>query len=68
MSDSKSPVANHKHCSVCGKPIALDAQFCSPECEETITKQRKGQRRTSWIFMGIIVVFLLVWFFLMNRP
>ena len=68
MSEKDSPRANaHKHCPVCGKPIGMSEQFCSPECEQTVTKQRKSQKRTSWIFIGILVVFMLVWFFLATR-
>lgn len=68
MSEREKPLASsHKHCPVCGKPISLSQQFCSAECEQTVVKQRSSQRRTSWIFIGILVVFMLVWFFLMSR-
>ena len=24
----------HKHCSICGKAVPVDIDFCSDECEE----------------------------------
>lgn len=68
MSEKERALASsHKHCPVCGKPIALSETFCSTECEATVTKQRSSQRRMNWIFIGILVVFMLVWFFFISR-
>lgn len=57
MSDK---AAEHKHCPVCGKSMAMDTRFCSQECEKTMGGQRKKQQRTMFIFMGVLVVFFIV--------
>lgn len=67
MSSERAPVPDHKHCLVCSKPISLNQQTCSPECQQAFTRQLKSQRRTSWIFIGILVVAMLVWLFLAGR-
>lgn len=63
--NDKITEANHRHCAVCGKPISPDEQFCSPECKHTALKQRRAQRTSTWILLGI-VIFLLVIFFLVS--
>lgn len=67
MSTERAAVPNHKHCLVCGKPTPLEKQVCSPECEQALKRQLKSQRRTSWIFIGVLIVAMLVWLFLAGR-
>jgi predicted nucleic acid-binding Zn ribbon protein len=54
---------NHRHCQICGNPVSLGEQFCSPVCEREARRQRRAQRTTTWTLIGL-VVFLLVIFFL----
>ncbi|MFO1533871.1 MAG: DUF2116 family Zn-ribbon domain-containing protein [Thermoplasmatota archaeon] len=53
-------VAEHRHCEVCGKSIALDGRVCSPECAKRLQEAIKTKKRSVYILMG--VVFLTVVF------
>lgn len=63
--NDKMTADNHRHCIVCGKPISSSELVCSPECEHKAAKQRRAQRTSTWILLGI-VIFLLVIFFLVS--
>ncbi len=61
MTDKKT--SDHRHCVVCGKAINPGERFCSEGCEGTMTGQQRKQKRSMWIFMGVLVVFMgLIYF------
>ncbi|MFC2039229.1 DUF2116 family Zn-ribbon domain-containing protein [Chloroflexota bacterium] len=64
MNDNTT-AANHRHCGVCEKPTSLNEQFCSQECRVKAVRQRRSQRASTWILLGV-VIFLLVIFFLVS--
>lgn len=64
---ASSPAPEHSHCLVCGRPVPLGTTFCSEQCEGTFQAQRRRQRRTSWVFMGVLVAIMLFWVFLSGR-
>lgn len=53
-------VAEHKHCEVCGIPIATTERVCSPECQVKLDEAQRMKKRTMWIFIAIIVAVLLL--------
>ena len=66
MVDQKPFLPEHRHCVVCGKPIPLNHETCSVQCERIIAEQRRRQRTTYWIMMGLFLV-LVVWFIVITR-
>ncbi|MBI4288446.1 MAG: DUF2116 family Zn-ribbon domain-containing protein [Chloroflexi bacterium] len=56
-----SAVPSHKHCVVCGKSVGTEKDICSPECENTLVTRRKSQKRSTWIFMGVLGAMAIVW-------
>ena len=62
MVNDKISACDHKHCTVCGKPIASGEQFCSPECERTALKQKRAQRTTTWMLFGVVIALLVIFF------
>lgn len=50
----------HQHCEVCGKVVAVDTRFCSPECTERHEEAQRYKKRQMWILLGIVVVILVV--------
>jgi len=52
----------HKHCPVCKKMIDEDQDFCSAECEGTINKKEKKNKRQMimTIAMSIVPIVILV--------
>lgn len=67
MSSKMPSVPGHRHCIICGKPISLREQVCSHECEETLLRQQRAQRRSFWIFLGVVFFFVLFWILLSVR-
>jgi predicted nucleic acid-binding Zn ribbon protein len=61
------PVAPHGHCAVCGHSIAVGEGLCSDACVQVWGAQRRRQRRTSFIFLGFLVLLMLVWLFAFSR-
>ncbi len=59
----KTDVPEHRHCGACGKPIPLGEVFCSDECANTVVQMRKKQQRTTFIFMGIVFLAVLLYMF-----
>lgn len=60
-----SSVPAHRHCIVCGKSVSVDKDICSPECENTLATRRKSQKRSTWIFMGVLGAMAIVWLVLL---
>lgn len=57
MADKTS---EHRHCPACGKSMGTQDRFCSPDCEKSLVGQRKRQQRTTWIIMGVLVLFMVL--------
>ena len=59
-------VDQHKHCSMCAKPIPLDERFCSPKCEQIFTERQRKVAKTKKImyiaFAALIIIYLLFTF------
>ena len=62
-------IPSHKHCTICGKSIPVDKEFCSIECEEEYKRIMKKRKRSNYIMMGMMVLLLLIIFlpFLLGR-
>jgi Uncharacterized protein containing a Zn-ribbon len=62
-------IPSHKHCTICGKSIPVDKEFCSPECEEQYRAIMKKRKRSNYLLMGMMVLILLILFlpFLLGR-
>jgi len=62
-------IPSHKHCTICGKSIPVDKEFCSPECEEQYRAIMKKRKRSNYIMMGMMVLLFLIIFlpFLLGR-
>lgn len=53
----------HKHCPVCGTPIPLSENACSPDCEQVLNKRQAQIRRNQRLIFILLIVFVLVWFY-----
>jgi len=60
-----SSVPSHRHCIVCGKSVSVDKDICSDECNKTLDSRRKSQKRSTWIFMGVLGAMAVVWLVLL---
>jgi predicted nucleic acid-binding Zn ribbon protein len=52
----------HKHCSVCGKAIQLEDEFCSDECKnkyEQYMKKRKQMNLVMYAMIALLAVVLI---------
>ena len=59
----KKDVSEHRHCNACGKPVPLDESFCSEECAGKLMQARKKQQRSTFIFMGVVFLAVLLYMF-----
>ena len=57
----KKDVTEHRHCNACGKPVPIDEPFCSEECAGKMVQARKKQQRSTFIFMGIVFVAVILY-------
>ncbi|MCS4542404.1 MAG: DUF2116 family Zn-ribbon domain-containing protein [Euryarchaeota archaeon] len=53
-------IAPHRHCIICGKSTTIDREICSKKCEEMWFRQQKKQKRSQWIWIGLLVIFFLI--------
>ena len=57
-------IAAHQHCEICGKVVAVDVRWCSPECEQKHEEAQQFKKKQMWklvaILAGIIIVFQLL--------
>ncbi|MHA1733666.1 MAG: DUF2116 family Zn-ribbon domain-containing protein [Promethearchaeota archaeon] len=60
----RQKIPPHKHCSVCGKSIPLDREFCSQECADKYRGFEKKKGRKSYIQIGFLVVMMVVFMFI----
>ncbi|MBS7609127.1 DUF2116 family Zn-ribbon domain-containing protein [Candidatus Bathyarchaeota archaeon] len=55
-----SPVAQHKHCPICGEVMQPDEEYCSAKCEEVAAKRRKDEQRLRIIWYVLLIVMMLI--------
>ncbi len=60
MATPVTGLADHKHCEVCGKSIALDGRVCSPECKARLQEAFRMKRRSVYIFVVLFALILAV--------
>ncbi|GAB4327651.1 MAG: hypothetical protein Kow0069_34640 [Promethearchaeota archaeon] len=52
----------HKHCSVCGRAIPLDREFCSQECADHYRGFEKKKEKRSYMQIVFLVIMMVVMF------
>jgi predicted nucleic acid-binding Zn ribbon protein len=52
---------------VCGKPIPLSENFCSPACENIFAERQKKVVKTRKFLYGIFIIFILIWLFVVLK-
>ena len=53
--------AEHKHCVVCGKAIALEKDFCTQTCKDQYQKLDKDKnKKGTWQIVMIFVVMIVM--------
>lgn len=55
----------HKHCPICGTPIPLDELVCSQTCEKVWNQRLAQQKKSRYILLGILAVFIIIWVIVM---
>ncbi len=58
LANPAAGLAEHKHCEVCGKSIALDGRVCSPECVAKLQVAIKMKKRSVLIFVVLFAIIL----------
>ncbi|HLF16698.1 MAG TPA: DUF2116 family Zn-ribbon domain-containing protein [Candidatus Thermoplasmatota archaeon] len=53
-------IPEHKHCEICGKPIAVDRRVCSDECQKRLDDAVRMKKRSMWIFVALIAAILIL--------
>ena len=53
-------VVEHKHCIICGHPIPMDQEVCSPACKTEYDNMVKKKRMWLYIFYGSVVFFMFI--------
>ena len=46
------PGEDHRHCKVCGKPVAPDAEFCSRSCRREREATLQSRRNLTYLMYG----------------
>jgi predicted nucleic acid-binding Zn ribbon protein len=55
--DEKTGIPKHRHCVVCATPIAMDREFCGPNCEGQF---KRAERKRKYTFIVILMMFPLL--------
>lgn len=59
IASASASMAEHKHCEVCGKNMALDGRVCSPECQKKAVEAWRMRRRSMYMMLGALALVLL---------
>ncbi len=51
---------DHRHCRVCGRVCAPDAETCSKPCREKRAQQLQSRRNYTYLLYGAIALLLIV--------
>ena len=52
--EQKTSIPKHRHCIICSTPIAMDHEFCGPNCEDQF---RRSERKRKYTFLIILLMF-----------
>ncbi len=58
-------VEPHKHCPICGTPIPLNELVCSPDCQKVWDARINQQKKSRYVLLGVIAIFIIVWAIMM---
>ncbi len=53
-------VAPHRHCRQCGKPVALEATFCSDECNNSFKNGLRRKKRQLYLYYIMVIALLFL--------
>lgn len=53
-------IAQHGHCSVCGRVVKYGKATCSEECDAELERVKKSRKRTMMIMYGLMILAVLV--------
>lgn len=55
-----SDEVDHRHCKVCGRVCAVDAETCSPACRDRRAQQLASRRTYTYLLYGTMALLLIV--------
>ncbi|MCS7117707.1 MAG: DUF2116 family Zn-ribbon domain-containing protein [Thaumarchaeota archaeon] len=65
----RSRIPEHKHCPICGLPMAVDADFCGESCRKTHEERLRRERRArNFSLLMYIAIMLMLFLFLFVPP
>lgn len=56
-------IIQHKHCSICGKAIPAEEEYCSENCKERFEAIQKKKKNLMYIMYGLMFFLLILLFF-----
>ncbi|MEM0445077.1 MAG: DUF2116 family Zn-ribbon domain-containing protein [Nitrososphaerota archaeon] len=56
--ERRARIPDHRHCTICGRPVPPQEEVCSPECRKTYEDRLRRERRTR-LFLLILYIALL---------
>jgi len=56
-------IVNHTHCQMCAKAIPAEDRFCSDACKDNHQMMVKKRKKSTYMFLGIMVVLFLFMLF-----
>lgn len=57
-------IAQHGHCTVCGRVVKHGRATCSEQCEGELERMKKSRKRTMMIMYGLLILVVIVFFIL----
>lgn len=61
-------IANHAHCSICGRAIPYGDKTCGEACQAKLDDLNRRRKRTMYMMYGLMGVAFLVLALSMIRP
>ncbi|MCS6787888.1 MAG: DUF2116 family Zn-ribbon domain-containing protein [Aigarchaeota archaeon] len=61
-------IPEHKHCPICGLPMAVDAEFCGESCKKVYEERMRRERRARNISLLLYIAIMVMLFFFLFGP
>lgn len=53
-------ILQHKHCSICGKAILIEEEYCSDKCKRDFESMVRKRKILIYLMYGAIILFFMI--------
>ncbi|MCS7095241.1 MAG: DUF2116 family Zn-ribbon domain-containing protein [Thaumarchaeota archaeon] len=64
----RNKIPDHRHCPICGLPMAVNADFCSEGCKKTNDEKVRRERRARNLSLILYIAVMVTLFIFLFVP